>query len=350
MMISSIQSKTWLWLSALTAVTALLPVQAAEPESTLAANDWHQLWPETRHRAWLNKSESDLRRLAENGHATAQFVLWEKWRGTRAPEASNLLAAATAAGLPQAMYQTGLGRFTGTIDTRPAKREGWALMEKAAAAGYLKAEISVAEYDAGFVSVYDPSRENPRLSAFGARFASVIDPIESGPLLKPNFSRALEYFRDAVRNGTCHSQLARLYSSGIGEPRDESESPHNLLLTAARQGDVGAMLSLSDRYAYGHGERVDLLEAARWRFLAWQQNPSERFDMLDPSGNPKIQEDLIKTDLAELLSLMVKAVEFADRQALAALKGRYADAGKPERELNTLLNAKATEQSPTPKP
>jgi TPR repeat protein len=234
---------------------------------------------------------------------------------------------------PQTLYDRGLALLNDYGGSRQTKLEGWAMMEKAAAAGYLKAKIEVAELDAGFLAVMQPHAEED------AEFAKKYHLPKPPALLKPNLDRALEYFRDAVQSGDVGSMvhLASLYSSGIGEPRDESETPHELLLAAARKGDGGAMLHLSNRYLYGHGEKVDLLEAARWRYMA-----RDSFDwhlLLDEEGNPKVQENIPMSDLAAILSLIVKAVEKHDANAISALKAKYAEAGKPNApELKELLS------------
>jgi hypothetical protein len=206
--------------------------------------------------------------------------------------------------------------------SRESKLKGWAMMEKAAASGHLEARIAVAEYDAGFVTVMEP----PEAAWFGPMDYR---PPKAPALLKPNLERALEYFRDAVRSGHAMRSLALLYSSGVGEPRDESETPHQLLLGAARKGDSGAMLHLSNRYLFGHGENVDLLEAAQWRYFAWQGDSFDRFRLLDDQGDPKIQENVPMSELADILSLIVKAVEKRDANAISTLKAKYAEAGKP---------------------
>jgi TPR repeat protein len=144
--------------------------------------------------------------------------------------------------------------------------------------------------------------------------------------------------------------LALLYSSGIGEPRDESETPHRLLLTAAGKGDGEAMLHLSNRYLYGHGEKADLLEAARWRYLAWLQNPrdrfaSDRFELLDGQGNPKVEENVPMTEMAEVLSLIVKTVELHDAKSESELRKRYQAAGKSATEVLVELKKFAQDHS-----
>jgi TPR repeat protein len=222
---------------------------------------------------------------------------------------------------PQAMFDKGFDAFIKSSLAPPLRLQAWALMEKAAAAGNPDAKITVAEYDAGLADAKDEDDHS---------------------LLKPNMSRALAYFRDMTAKGSARAQvgLAVLYSSGIGEPRTESESPHNLLVAAAKQGNGDAMSRLSDRYAVGHGERVDVLESARWRFIYWQTDGAsyERTLWLDEDGNPRKQENVRSADLADMLALFVKAVQFKNADAIAALKKKYADAGKPDaHELEELL-------------
>jgi TPR repeat protein len=225
-----------------------------------------------------------------------------------------LYAQAPAEDSPQALLDRGLRLLNEYQGSRQTRLEGWVMMEKAASAGHLGAKIAVAEYDAGFMAVNQPQEE--------IEFAEKYHLPKPPGVFKPNLQRALEYFRDAARSGHAESMvhLALLYSSGIGEPRDESETPHRLLLTAAGKGDGEAMLHLSNRYLYGHGEKADLLEAARWRYLAWLQNPrdrfaSDRFELLDGQGNPKVEENVPMTEMAEVLSLIVKTVELHDAKS-----------------------------------
>jgi hypothetical protein len=235
----------------------------------------------------------------------------------------------TAEDSPAALYDRGMDLLNEYNGSRETRLQGWALMEKAAQAGCLKAKISIAEFNTGLVSVNQPPADpfNP--------------PPKRKPLLKPNLDRALKYFRDGVQSGDAESMvnLALLYSSGIGEPRDESETPHLLLLGSARKGNTDAMLHLSNRYLYGYGEKVDLLEAAQWRYFAWQRNRDDMFSFLDDQGNPKIQSNIPMTELAGVLSLIDKVVEKRDASAISTLKAKYAEAGKSDApELKEILS------------
>jgi TPR repeat protein len=235
----------------------------------------------------------------------------------------------TAEDSPQILYDRGLDLLNDYNGSRATRLEGWALLEKAAEAGHLKAKIIIAEFNTGLVAINQPP-EDPFSQ-------SPTNP----PLLKPNLARALKYFRDGVQSGDAESMvnLALLYSSGIGEPRDESETPHRLLLGAARKGNTDAMLHLSNRYLYGYGEKVDSLEAAQWRYFAWQWNPSDSFLFLDDQGNPKIQSNVALTELADTLSLMYKASDLRNTSAISTLKTKYAEAGKANApELKEILN------------
>ncbi len=268
---------------------------AAEASSSLAPNDWRQLWWREDWERWERKPESELKRLADSGQPAAQYMLWYKWTESRTnrAEAGAMLEAATKAGLPQALYDTGL--LSGRAD----------LIEKAAEAGYIRAELHLAESASGFT--WDPK-------------------------VKPDQERALRHFRRAVENGSSEAMvnLAILYSSGVGEPRTEAESPHRLLVQAAVMGNRGAMSQLSDRYAYGYGEIRDPLNAARWRYLALRGSkvPLEPFEVVDDQGNPKQQDSLEADDLAKALSLFIKAVDHKDPAAAATLAKQHLEAGK----------------------
>ena len=91
------------------------------------------------------------------------------------------------------------------------------------------------------------------------------------------------------------------------------------------------MMHLSDRFAFGHGEPVDPLEAARWRFLAREGGDSQLplLELIDAEGNVKAQDSLSMDELAKACSLFVRAVAQKSPDAAAALAKRYLEAGKP---------------------
>jgi hypothetical protein len=286
-------------------------VPAATNTPPLAANDWRQLWGKEGHETWHTKSEAEVLRLAEEGHPAAQFLAWEKLRGKDRQKAREMLDAAAAAGLAQAVFEKAYSTFI-AYQSLPEKRlEGWALMQKAAETGYPYARFQIAEYETGRIS--------------------------SDRLVKPNLKRALEYFRDCADAGypDAMAELALLYSSGVGEPRSEADSPHNLLRAAAQRGSGGAIGHLSDRYALGHGEAIDPLEAARLRFLVGGYGPSPvpGNQLVDAEGNPVAQDTVAWDNVAKAISLFVKTATQQNPEAAFALAKQYLEAGKPAEAL-----------------
>jgi TPR repeat protein len=211
---------------------------------------------------------------------------------------------------PESLYEAGSELFNRYDSVDSQRIKGWEMMLKAAKAGNFHAKKDVAEFAAGFVSL----NRSPNLPSF----------------FKPNLPLALEYYRELVKRGDAEStvHLALLYSSGIGEPANESESPHTLLLSAAKKGNSYAMTLLAERYLYGYGEDKDLLEAGRWEYLA-SLNEHHISHWLDDQGEPRIQETPQQDEMAKLLSLFFKAGRLHDPVAAANLRSIYKAASKP---------------------
>jgi TPR repeat protein len=208
------------------------------------------------------------------------------------------------------MFEAGHDIFSRYEASDAERMKGWQLMLDAAKAGDLNAKKRVADYAAGFLSLN-------------------MDP-ETKTAFKPNVPLALEYYRELVKRGGVESRvrLAQLYSSGIGEAADESESPHNLLIGAAAKGNKEAMTLLGERYLYGHGEDKDVIEAARWEYLA-SVNSEQSSHWVDLQGAPRIQDTPEQDEMAKILSLFYKVGKSRDAVAMARLKSMYGAAAKP---------------------
>ncbi len=195
------------------------------------------------------------------------------------------------------VFDKGFAQFNKYNGNRNERMAGWTVMVQAAEEGYLPAKRQVAAFAAGFYTVNAP--ENQR------------------GFFEPDLPLALRHLRDAVDLGNTEAmtRLALLYSSGIGEPRRDGESPQNLLLGAAKKGNRDAMIHLSDRYLHGHGVKRDLWLASLWRHRAEQDGePSDLF--VDEEYNARLQDTPVLNEFAELVSLRAKAA----RKDPAALK------------------------------
>lgn len=289
---------------------------AAVPQ--IPSNDWHLLWPDSKKDEWIAKPENELRALATAGHAAAQYALYRKNWGTE--EAARMLDAAVAAGLPQAIFDKQFDLSPPGLNRTP---ESWAMLQKSAEAGFPNARLRVGQFDAGFIN--DGSELRNRM-----RFPP------------PNFPRAVAYLRDAADNGLTDAliPLALLYSSGIAVPRNPAETPHELLLKAARAGEGYAMKHLSKRYLHGHGERRDLLEAARWHYLFLHTPYSGSSTLLDHDWKPRSQNSVAARELAGLVSLFVLSFDHDDSAAVAELGRRYAQVKRFTEALTLLRLAK----------
>ena len=209
---------------------------------------------------------------------------------------------------PAELYDKGFDAFVELRNPTKKRLEGYSWMVRAAVAGHQEAQMVVAGYDAGFVT---PTQHS------GAK-----------PLLEPNLTRALRFFRELTDAGSASARvkLALLYSSGVGEPRHADETPQALLLQAAGKGNEDAMQHLGRRYLVGHGVTPDLLEAARWSYQAFKLNAHTFPPLIDEQGNPLAQDNALSADCAAVVSLFARADQ-GHGPAAAALAARYTQAG-----------------------
>ena len=286
-------------------------------EEPLSGADWRVLWPLKTRDQWQARSDAELRRLADMGNAPAQFILWRKWRRSHPEPASNYLASAARSGLPQAVFEIGDTAFIDPSASLEVRTNGWDMMRRAAASGYPIAAESVARYEAGFLS----GIESDRL------------PYQRGHFPPRDYPHSIELFRLAVAGGRSEAMvsLALLYSSGIGEPRNEEESPQKLLLAAAHAGNEDAYRHLANRSLHGHGVERDLLEAARWAYFDFRSRSSGRdLGLVDAEGRAKAQTKPERQDLAELLTQFIAVADRHDPKEALALAERHARAEKWE--------------------
>jgi len=203
-------------------------------------------------------------------------------------------------------FELGFALFNGYENPDSKRLEGWKMMRESAASGSLKEQIMVADFASGRLTV------NP--------------PEVARQFFKPDLSLALDYYRKASDAGDAHAktELALLYSSGIGEPQNDDEQPHALLLSAARKGSNKAMILLSERYLYGYGVARNFLEAARWRYEG-SKNEKLSSPFIDQSGQPKLQDSALLDDFAKVYSMYYRANKFGDRSARTRLDALEAE-------------------------
>lgn len=302
----------WFFLMLLAWPTAGVPAWAAGDDMAAATMDWRPFWNPQVSNQWLAKSEAELSELASQGRPEAQFFYWKKFRRGQKQRAAAMLEAAANQGFTPALYERGFDAFL-NLQTSPEQRlEGWSRMLKAAQDGFLPAKLTVASYETGRTTCND--------------------------LVQPNLKRALNYLRDCADGGYAEAKadLALLYSSGVGEPRSTADTPHQLLLAAARAGSTEAMRHLSDRYALAHGETYDPLEAARYRYMADRGE-----SLLDGDGKPVAQNTPEMNEMVETVSLIYRAVRSRDSGAANALGQRFLKGGKAGLAVAWLRIAKA---------
>ncbi len=199
--------------------------------------DWKPLADSQTRREWWAKSESEVRRAAEAGNASAMWILaWKLQQRKQSDEFKSWLKKAEDAGLPQAL--TGRAEVNRQTDLKSALAD----FEKASATGYPEAKTDLADI----------------------LVAGDVD--SQGFFVKADTTRAVELLQQALDDGHIRAcaPLAELYTSGIGEPRHAGERPVALLQRACKAGDFNGVGALSTRLRLGWGIEKDLLEAAGW--------------------------------------------------------------------------------------
>jgi hypothetical protein len=269
-------------------VSFALTFAARAAESLSASNDWRELWLPQKNAEWRQKSEAEIRTLAEKGNPIASYLLAKRLWASRAPgdEGDRWMAKSEAAGFAPAIYQhAGFAQSTNHV-------QAVQLFEAASATGYPPALIRLAD-------AHIEGRE-----------------------VKLNLDRAIRLFQSALDAGSLDAmvQLARFYSSGVGEPRNENETPVQLLRRAEKEGYSSAYEALADRYRYGNGVEKNMLESAGYSakaFLAVRDRTSQRKTSLWGIVGPEEQF------LARLVGLYDDAIVNASAKAVAELAGLH---------------------------
>ncbi len=160
-----------------------------------------------------------------------------------------------------------------------------------------------------------------------------------GEYVEKDEARGVELMRNAadLGSGQAMARLSELYSQGIGEPRDETESPFELLCRAVRaEGygaqDVGRYGGIINRCTYGNGTDRDLVAAAQWYCRAaiagvvdgWGRPDyllTEKFDAAPP---PKAALPTpFNSKLWPILATYLKAAARRDASAATQLGNMY---------------------------
>jgi TPR repeat protein len=130
-----------------------------------------------------------------------------------------------------------------------------------------------------------------------------------GEVLPIDEARAVELVRAAADTNYARAQfeLAEMYSFGMGEPRHNGETPVQLYLKAATNGNGDAMARLAKRYRTGFGVERDQLEAIRWVARSVGRSSEGFRDFLDEKGDPRQNLKPEDKPFAALLSRYMKA-------------------------------------------
>lgn len=145
--------------------------------------------------------------------------------------------------------------------------------------------------------------------------------------------QGLELIRKAADQNHAFAlfKLAKLYRSGVGEPRNEVDRPIKLLLRSASLDCGLAYAELSDRYRRGLGCERDLIKSGQWHSRAGSAGISG-FRIT----NAKI--DYADTGLASdpfsiALSLYLKATQRNDQSAMVRIGDMYLVGGHVPKDL-----------------
>jgi TPR repeat protein len=137
--------------------------------------------------------------------------------------------------------------------------------------------------------------------------------------------RGLELMRQAAdrKHRGAMVKLSELYARGIGVPRNDQDTPFQLLLLPARLNFEPACSELSTRYRLELGTERDLVSAARWYCQsAILSGFPQRLDK-EIWGVPPEQPR--QTELfSAALSLFLKAVRHKDSDAMLHIGRMYA--------------------------
>jgi TPR repeat protein len=143
----------------------------------------------------------------------------------------------------------------------------------------------------------------------------------SGDRAEVNEETALALIRSAADSGlpSAKNLLGRLYAGGIGEPRNDADTPVKLLEFAGLKGEREAMVTLGNMYRYGKGVEIDYLEAAQWHIRASLTGYRDYSPVLDGEGNPLEGLDPDSAMFAYFYSIYLKGSQQNDPASLVKL-------------------------------
>jgi TPR repeat protein len=130
-----------------------------------------------------------------------------------------------------------------------------------------------------------------------------------GEVLPVDEARAVDLTRAAADKNYARAQfeLAEMYAFGMGEPRHAGETPVQLYLKAATNGNGEAMVRVARRYRVGFGVERDQLEAIRWLARSIGRTSEGFRELLDAQGEPRPNLKPEDKPFAALLALYMKA-------------------------------------------
>ncbi len=206
-----------------------------------ASNDWREAWGLESLARWNARPTEEIQKDAEAGDGIAMWMMSIRlFRANEIAEAIKWRKKAAEMGVPQAVTEE--ARSIAPEDLQKAI----SLLEKAAATGFPHAKFEIAVLlEAGKVD-------------------------QNGSQVKADPARAIQLLQEAVaeRSVAASFELGLLYSTGVGEPRNEDETPGKLIAFAAENGHEKAMEEMARRSRFGIGSDKDLLSSATWAFRA----------------------------------------------------------------------------------
>jgi hypothetical protein len=146
----------------------------------------------------------------------------------------------------------------------------------------------------------------------------------NGLSVPPDFLKGIHYLQLAVDQGCPYAQceLAEVYSIGIGEPRNDRDTPVALLQKSVVANYPNAVHALAERYRVGLGVPQDCLKAIQlYQDCEYIETtylkPGPKFPaVVEPDFEPTQPLNLDFVAFAEILSAYLKATEKQDAGAM----------------------------------
>ena len=180
---------------------------------------------------------------------------------------------------PETWFQTGEALVSGNRYGTPGFTEGLELLKKAAAAGFLEAQVALGHVYSQVHLLPDAATEAARWYRLAAEQNHpaaqdrLADLYMTGCGVLLNDAEAFQWYARTANQTYAMAQcnLAYMHTQGLGVPSDDVQAT-TLYLKAAAQGEGRAYFNLGLRYAAGLGASVNRVQACAWMANAARLN------------------------------------------------------------------------------